>query len=607
MEEKYGSQIPVRQGNWISNWDTGGSVAPREKMIAQNGQTLLPVAEQMNALAEEYELGDYDSALFDIGWDQILQIDEHTGPGGCWSEYWTQEEVDAANEQYRQYALEALNAINVTLASGIDNLLGAATLASSDSIIVYNPLSWNRTDLARVPVTPELLSENFTLYDSVSGLPVTYQKDAATTGILFIARDVPAIGFKRYLIEYSEPAPPTTSLVIGSRSLENEFFQVTLDDWGYVTNIYDKTASREMIDSADAFDFNRMIQGTNLQWFFGTNDIVPDPLILPEISASMIGPVAAAFRVIREEHPHAGAEVIIYDGLSRIDIVDTPDRDDMLYASLADNSRYYGVTFPFNLTNAELRIDTAAGWCNLRTDMIEGSYKAAFCIQNGLDLSEANYGVTFATPDVYVHAVGGFQNHGAYPPANPTVVSTFIRYGDEADIIGPDPGYVDDEPGAPPQWDIRYSLRPHNRGFAPVAESRFGWEVCSPLQTKMAPAAGGGIFTESSLSFFSVDPANVIITSIKKADFGDGLIVKLQEIAGTETTAVTLASDIVPFYRVQPVTPLEDDYGIPLLLAPPSGDPPHEVSFSMDAREIMCLRILTTGEPPTRVDFWHFY
>jgi hypothetical protein len=590
MEGKYGPQIPVLAGNWISPWDTSGIEGPREIKIAKNAQTLLPAAEQMNGLADSLGAGSFDAARFDTCWDHVLQIDEHTGPGASWPEYWTQAEVDAANVQYWQYATEASDILTSALATGVDNLLGAFAVPASDSVVVYNPLSWVRTDIARVPLTAALLSADFTLRNAATGETVTCQKDAATSTLLFLAADVPPVGFRRYRIDYS-PAPGASSgLSAGPRVLENARLRVTLGDNGCVTGIFDKAAGRELVDAADPFEFNRMIQGTNLQWFFGVNDAVPDPPTSPTVTLSVAGPVAAVLNVTRLGHPHAGAKLILYAGLDRIDIVNTPDRSQMLFASLADNSRYYGIAFPFDLApGAVARVDTAAGWYDPGVDTVPGAYRSAFGIQNCVDLSEAGYGVTVATPDVYIHAFGGFQN-GTFPPPNPTLVSTFIRYGDEADILGSATGTVTVEPGASPQWDLLYSIRPHARGFDPVADARFGWEACTPMQCKVVPAAGGGVLTSNSEGFLRVSAPNVIITGIKKADFGDGLIVTMQEIAGAPSTPLTLSSDVLWFSAVQPVTPLEADAGPPLTVIPTQ-----QVSFAVGQRGIVCLRLTVSG------------
>lgn len=599
MEAKYGPVIPVRTGNWVSVWDTSGVIGPNEIKIAKNGQTLLAAAEQMNALANDRGLGGYDPSRFTTGWDQILQIYEHSGPGPCASNYMNQADLDTNNWEYRQYALEALAVTTGMLASGLDALLTAAAVSNADSVVVYNSLSWTRTDLARIPLGSALMAEEFTLRDAVTGQTVPYQKDPAAATLLFVARDVPPVGFRRYAIEHTAAPAVTNRLSISARTNENSRFRVVLDNWGYISSIFDKEAGRQVVDTGDACQFNRMIQASNGQWFFGLNSVVSNPVASPVFTVTRNGPVAASLRVTRAGHPHADAEVTLYDGLDRIDIVDTPDRSNMLYAAVTDNSRYYGLTFPFNLTNAEARIDTAAGWCNPRTDMLAGSYKGAFAIQNGLDLSETGYGVTLATPDVTTHAFGGFQGNGVFPPPNPTVVSTFIRYADEAYIKPAGKiGRVTDEPGASNRWDLYYAVHPHIRGFDAVADARFGWEICSPLQGRVVAASPGGVLGGSALTFLTVDVPNVLITSIKKAEFGTGLIVKLQEIGGVKSNRVTLTSEAFGFARVQPVTPLEAETGVPLVSKPMSQPAPGKVGLTMGAREIACLRIITAPLAP---------
>jgi alpha-mannosidase len=76
-----------------------------------------------------------------------------------------------------------------------------------------------------------------------------------------------------------------------------------------------------------------------------------------------------------------------------------------------------------------------------------------------------------------------------------------------------------------------------------VASSRFGWEVHTPLVAGWAPAAEEAKasisratrLTAPAASFATVDQPNVIIQALKVAEAGDGLIVRLREIAGRAT------------------------------------------------------------------------
>ena len=98
------------------------------------------------------------------------------------------------------------------------------------------------------------------------------------------------------------------------------------------------------------------------------------------------------------------------------------------------------------------------------------------------------------------------------------------------------------------------------------------------------PAASGAPLATPARSFFSVDAPNVIITSIKKAGFAEGLIVKLLEIEGVGT-ATSLRSDYFRFTDAMESTILEDD------LAPFPTAGLAEIPLTIAPHEILTLRL----------------
>jgi alpha-mannosidase len=584
---KYGGAVPVRSGNWTTRWDTGQMLEPQSEKIVKNAQDLVPAAEKMWSVASVLELGAYPKAEFDNAWDMMLTVDEHSGGGGGWPGYWTQEEVNENNEQHWAFAQSCQSSATTTLDSASDTLLAAAALADSNGIVVFNSLSWTRSGLVRVELDPMQFAKTFSLIDTITSSNVTYQKDSLTSEILFVAENVPSVGFKRFEISDSAPPAPSTSLSVGSDFVESSLFRVEVNSNGYISSIYDKSSTRELVDVADSFDFNRSIVATNGEYFFGNYHTVANPTSV--VSTGMSGPVAASLKIANSSHPVAGVEIVLYEGLGRIDVINTVDRTQMEMGTLSNNSVYYGFTFPFNLSSYTARIETAAGWMNPGTDSIAGSYKDSHGIQHGVDISEGSYGITLACPDVYIHSFTKFQNGGGvFPPPQPTIVSTFIRKSDETQLKGGGTGYVIVEPGASSQWDLHYSFKPHTGSFDAVREGRFGWEVGTPMLGRQLPAAGGGALSENSQSFFSVDASNIIITDVKKANFGSGLIVKLQEIAKTADTPVALSSDFSgKFYRVFKTTPLEKNIERVAL----SGSGSEIVDVNMAGSEILCLRL----------------
>ena len=141
-----------------------------------------------------------------------------------------------------------------------------------------------------------------------------------------------------------------------------------------------------------------------------------------------------------------------------------------------------------------------------------------------------------------------------------------------------------------------------------MADARFGWEICSPLQGAVVASAAGGKLAAPAASFLSVDQPGVVITDVKQADFGIGHIVKFQEVAHAATPAVGLHTGALAFYRIKETTPLESD--VRTLLDPlvTGGTGQRDFTFAMGAGETKTLRVEYTGSlPPSRVADWAMY
>lgn len=560
FEPKYSAQIPQREGNWSTVWDTSQQIEAQGDSIVRNAHDFLPAAQQMWSFASELGLGSYPASTFTSAWDLVLSLDEHSGAGGCWDGYWTQTQVDQNNLQFRTFTTNVRDWTASTLDSGSSALLGAAAVAGSDSIVVYNPLSWTRTDLVTAQVSSAVIMQQFRLVDDVTASEIPYQKDLANSQLIFVASGVPSCGYKRFRIVPGVPTSFPTSLVTSANTVENNRYRVTLDSHGYISSIYDKTAARELVNSASSVQFNRSVTATNGEHFFGVSNPVPDAS-LTTISLGANGQIKASLRIANASHPIAAAEVILYDGIDRLDITDTADRSQMPFAPYSMNSRYYAMAFPFALTSPKARIDTAAGWLDpaSSTNTLQGSYIGSHIPQHGFDLTDGGYGVTVSARDVYAHSFGSLQTSSFSPSTPPTVYSKFIRYGDQCKLKDGSLGSVNAEPGAPSQWNISYALRPHARAFDAVADARFGWEFCTPLVARYVASAAIGTLAPPARSFLSVDAQNVAITGMKKADFGAGHIIRLQELIGASATTVTLHSDGFLLSRITSVTPLEND------------------------------------------------
>jgi alpha-mannosidase len=82
---------------------------------------------------------------------------------------------------------------------------------------------------------------------------------------------------------------------------------------------------------------------------------------------------------------------------------------------------------------------------------------------------------------------------------------------------------------------FHYALYPHAGTWKDALTVRHGWEYDCPLQAVVTTAHAGSLPAEHS--FASVSPDNVVLTAVKKAEDANGLIFRVYEWAGKQTTA----------------------------------------------------------------------
>jgi len=97
------------------------------------------------------------------------------------------------------------------------------------------------------------------------------------------------------------------------------------------------------------------------------------------------------------------------------------------------------------------------------------------------------------------------------------------------------------------QGDVvfRYSITTHGGDWRSGGARDFGWSRANPLTA--VPAEGGVTGPRAtSASFCRVDGKNVVLSALKKAEDGDGFVVRLIETEG-ESTEVTVT---LPFLDI---------------------------------------------------------
>jgi alpha-mannosidase len=396
-------------------------------------------------------------------------------------------------------------------------------------VVVYNPLGWTRTAEVTVKVQlPGPAAHGVRIVDA-SGQEAGAQLvsvDSQTGAITarFFARDVPALGYKVYRIS-AGPPPSGSQLPIGIHdtasdvTFENRELRVSVDkQTGCITSLYNNLDHFESLVSGACGNQLQFFKDTPKEydaWNIdpGTLDVPPatiDKADSVEIVGS--GTELPVIRITRHwQNSKFVQNLRLAPGTGYVDIdndIDWHERHILLKAA-----------FPLAATSDFATYEIPYGEIQRPTTRNNSWEKAQFEVpaMRWADLSGAG-------SDGKVHGLSILnQDKYGYDAAGNVLRLTMLR----------SPTWPDPEADQGHQH-FHYALYPHAGTWKDALTVRHGWEYDYPLQAVVTTAHGGSLPAEHS--FASVDPDNVVLTAVKKAEDANGLIFRAYEWAGKDAT-----------------------------------------------------------------------
>lgn len=293
-------------------------------------------------------------------------------------------------------------------------------------------------------------------------------------------------------------------LVCKKNLLENDYLRVEFNSAGDITSIFDKIAQREVLPEGSLANQWIAFEDRPLNWDAWDIEIFYDDkkwLAEPASSIKILekGPLRAALEIKRQILSSSYTQRISLDHNSaRLDFdteIDWQERKILLKAAFPVNVLSPTATYEIQWGNVErpTHHNTSWDWARFET-----------AAQKWVDLSEGQYGVSLINDCKYGHDI-----HGN------TIRLTLLR-----GTTAPDP---EADLGV---HTFKYSLFPHQGSWDEntikqaylVNNPVLVWECNTKTENK----------TES-LSLVSVDQPNLVIETIKKAQDGNGLIIRLYE------------------------------------------------------------------------------
>jgi len=333
----------------------------------------------------------------------------------------------------------------------------------------------------------------------------------STGELAFMSANVPPLGAKRYIFGTSGAGTPFVRqrLEAHGTQLSNDLLTVAIDDkTGAIASLKRKGISANLVNGKSKLGLN--------DYFYvaGRDPKEPKRNGPVKIGIKERGPLVASL-LIESDAPGCNKltrEVRLIAGLDRVDIINIVDKQKIY--------RQEGVhlAFPFNVPDGIMRMDTPWAVVQPEVDQLPGACKNYFTVQRWVDVSNADYGVTWATVDAPLIEVGAITNDprggvGWIKKIEPSttlysyVMNNYWETNYKAGQEGP--------------TTFRYSIMPHRR-FDSGKASKFAIEQSQPLIVVPVDKE-----TPSRNSVLTVDSSNVILTAFKPSEDGKALVVRL--------------------------------------------------------------------------------
>jgi alpha-mannosidase len=497
-----------------------GTYTSQAKMKEYNrtSEVLLTNAEKFSSLAS-LAGRKYNSANLEEAWKSVLfnQFHDILPGSGIHENY-----IDAT-EKYQQ--AEELGRFELSQSlKRIAEDANTSLTRSGTPIIVFNALSWTRTDLVTLPL-PRVDGGDYAIFDQ-RGQEVPSQleqRDRLDRSIVFVAKDVPSVGYTVFELRKQPARREGGELAVSSSVNENDSFRVTVDpDSGWVKSIVDKRVGREILSGLG--NELQLLEDTPAQWDAWNIGLtgVKYPSKLRKIDVVERGPVRSTIRITRdylkpgvkksfptEDFPTSflTQDISLYGGLDRIDFktkVDWWEEHTMLK-----------VAFPVTISDQKATYEIPFGTIR-RSTLSSGSWEKAKVevpAERWADLSQEDYGVSLLSKTKYAYDIKG----------------NVIRLSLLRSPKWPDPLADRGE------HSIEYALYPH-RGRVEQADTvQRGYQYNNPLIAIITDRHKGR--RPASYSFVQLAPASLILTTIKKAEDSEAWILQWYDARGEDSEA----------------------------------------------------------------------
>lgn len=411
----------------------------------------------------------------------------------------------------------------------------------AEPVLIYNHKAWPRTETVYAKVWNKELADDRVLVRDSDGNETRGQVVARGNywghkyvTVAFEATDVPALGYKVYAIDSSASPVPCEGAKIGSilpertttmireigeaGILENEFLQVEVDSAsGAIKHLIDKETGFDYVPEGrllGVIEYYQEAHNGMTAWVIGQiKEVVP----LTEggtLSITQRGPNRVAVKTDRKHRSSTiSVEIGLNAGSRMVDF--TLNTHWLEIGTPETGTPMLRAAFPVNLGEGNARYEIPFG----SQERPQGEQEIPAL--KWADVSDDKHGLTLVNDTKYGHSC-----------KDNTLRLTLLRSSYEPDPL---PEVADHE--------IKFAVVPHAGSCDIIDATRMGEQFNSPLAVVSATVQSGELPAEKS--FVEVLTPNVFISTVKKAERSNAVVIRMFEAEGKKTTAKIRVSRIV--------------------------------------------------------------
>jgi hypothetical protein len=331
----------------------------------------------------------------------------------------------------------------------------------------------------------------------------------STGQLAFLAQNVAPFSAKRFTLQAGVLRKSGNARAKGNE-LSNRQIALKVDkETGAINSLKWKEKKIELVNDKSGMGLN--------DYFYVAGRDPKDPKrnAPVKIRIKERGPLVASI-LIESEAPGCHKltrELRVIDSINRVDIINIIDKEKIY------KQEGVHLGFSFNIPSGVMRMDCPWAVVRPEDDQLQGACKNYFTVQRWVDISNRDYGVTWATVDAPLIEVGAITN-------DPRAKSVgWIKHIEPSTIFY---SYVMNnywetnyKAGQEGPTTFRYSIKPHRR-FDPSKAAKFGTECSLPFI--VVPVDDK---TSVPKTIVTVKSVGVIVTAYKPSEDGKARIIRL--------------------------------------------------------------------------------